>query len=154
MTQDARFADAAPAGKPVRVLVETADDLAVVSALTQDAAARVGDAAWMPRRRRFALAMNRFRWEAGDAAPPERVRAVLSVENVLGVRAKGLDPTAKTAPVVLLAVDFTPADDGAGTLTLRLGGGATLELSVEALDLTLADVTRPWPASRKPRHKV
>lgn len=153
MTEDARFRDAGPAGRPVRVLAETPEDLTVIAALTQDAAARVSDAAWMPRRRRFALAMNRFRWEAqGRGAAPERVRAVLSVENVLSVRGLGVDPAKRAAPMVLLDLAFDAAEDGSGVLTLRLGGGGAIALTVEALDLSLADVTRPWPAGRAPDH--
>jgi hypothetical protein len=155
MTEDARFRDAAPADRPVRVLAETPEDLGVIAALTQDAAARVADVAWMPKRRRLALAMNRFRWEArakGDARAPERVRAVLSVENVLSVRALGLDPAAKDTPLVLLDIGFEAGADGSGVLTLRLAGGRALALTVEALDVALADVTRPWPAGRTPDH--
>jgi hypothetical protein len=40
------------------------DDLAVVSAHLQDALISVGDIAYLPGERRFALAAKRFDWEA------------------------------------------------------------------------------------------
>jgi len=54
----------------------------------------------------------------------------------------------------LMSVDFEPSEDGAGDVTLTLAGDGAIRLSVEALDVTLKDVTRPYlaPSKAAPDH--
>lgn len=151
---DARFEDAPLSDRPLRLKAEDAEDLAVVSSLTQDAVARVGDIRWMARRRRLVLLMNRFRWEDADAArrehrPFERVRSALTLEGVSRVRARGFDMDRPDGVIGLLSVAFEPGADGAGTVTMTFAGGAELGAEVEILDASLADLTRPWEAQSR-----
>ena len=152
---DARFEDAADA--PLRLMAESAEDLAVMAALAQDAVGKVGDGVWLKKKRRFVLQMNRFRWEDKAAAeragrPYERVRAALTLENVTAVRARGVDAFDREAVWSLLGVAFEPAEDGAGTVRLTLSGDAEIAAAVEALEATLIDLTRPWEARGAPAH--
>lgn len=149
---DARFEDGAE--QPLRLRAETAEDLAVISALVQDAVAEVKDAAWTPKRRRFAVLLTRFRWEDAEAArrqgrPFERVRSLLTIENGLTARASGLDPRDGEQIVSLLALGWTPGEDGTGVLTMTLAGDGEVAIGVEALEVTLTDVTRPHLAVAK-----
>jgi hypothetical protein len=54
----------------------------------------------------------------------------------------------------LLALDFAPGNDGTGRLTLTLAGDGAIALDVEALEVRLDDVTRPYraPSGKVPRH--
>jgi hypothetical protein len=165
---DARFSDTIPAGeglpsdRPLRLSAETAEDLGVVSALVQDAVGRAGEAAWMPRRRRFALLLNRFRWEDRAAAerekrPFERVRAFLLFDNVSAVRARGVDPRQRDTALSVLRIDFAPEPREGGTgglVTISLSGGGEVALEVECIEARLIDLTRPWEArsARLPDH--
>ncbi len=147
--EDARFSDGAE--RPLRLRAEAAEDLEVISALVQDAVAQTSEISWAPRQRRFALLLNRFRWEDAPAAtrqrrPFERVQAVLSVESVLRARGGGLDPRDRDLVLDVLALVFEPGADGAGTLRIVLAGDGEIELEVECLDLSLTDVTRPYEA--------
>jgi hypothetical protein len=157
MTGDARFEDGAEA--PLRLRAESAEDLAVISALAQDAVAQTSEIAWARRHRRFSLLLNRFRWEdAGAAArqhrPFERVQAVLEVGGVLNARANGIDPKDRDLMFPLLAVAFEPGADGAGVVRLIAAGDGEIALDVECLDVTLSDVSRPYlaRAARPPSH--
>ena len=79
---DARFEDAA--GAPLNLGAMDPDDLQVLSALLQDAVLTVADVAWQKRHQRLTLLVNRLRREDGvHVSPPERVRALLAVENVI-----------------------------------------------------------------------
>ncbi|RMH48107.1 MAG: DUF2948 family protein [Alphaproteobacteria bacterium] len=155
---DARFEDAAET--PLRLIALGAEDLAVISALVQDAVGVVGDTAWMPRRRRFAMLINRFRWEDREAAERagrtyERVRAVLALDGVLSARADGIDPHQRDTVFSVLSLDFEPdAEPPGGTLRIRLAGDGEIVLSVECLEVSLTDVTRPHRAlaGRAPDH--
>ena len=101
MTEDARFEDGAE--RPLRLRAETAEDLAVISALVQDAVGQTSDIAWMPRHRRFTLLLNRFRWEDSARArrqnrPFERVRCLLTIESATRVRAGQVGEKATGGP--------------------------------------------------------
>ena len=152
---DARFEDAAD--QPLRLTAESAEDLKVMAALAQDAVGKVGDGVFMPKKRRFVLQMNRFRWEDKAAAerakrPYERVRSALTLENVSAVRARGVDAFDREAVWALLDIAFDPGADGAGVVRLVLSGGSEIAVSVEAIDASLADLTRPWEARGAPDH--
>ena len=157
MTEDARFEDGGE--RPLRLRGLDADDLSVISALVQDAVLPITEMRYEPRRRRFALLLNRFRWE--DVAPAERrgrdferVQAVLAVEDVARVATQGLDRTDRDTILSLLALSFEPGEDGTGRLVLTLAGDGAVALDVEALEVTLQDVTRPYiaPSKARPTH--
>lgn len=154
MTQDARFEDGREA--PLYLGAFDADDLDVISALAQDAVFPAAEIGWRPSERRFAILLNRFRWEdrGRDRHAPERVQSVLVVENVLRVASLGVDRSDRDVVFSLLAVGFTPGDDGSGQVLLTLAGDGALRLDVEALEVTLKDVTRPYeaPSSKAPEH--
>lgn len=144
---------------PLRLIARDAQDLKVISALVQDAVLPVTELQFDAKRRRFALMLNRFRWEDRDPAEAqgrayERVRSVLLVEDVRKVQSRGFECREKDLVMSLLSIDFTPADDGAGRLTLTLAGDGALALEVEALEVRLEDVTRPYraPSGKVPTH--
>ncbi len=154
---DARFQDGGEA--PLRLFAQDAEDLKVISTLVQDAVLPVTEISFDPKRRRFALMLNRFRWEDRDEAarvgrPFERVRSVLVAEDVLKVQSMGFDRADKDLVLSLLTLDFVPGADGTGRLTLTLAGDGALALDVETLDLRLDDVTRPYraPSGKAPQH--
>jgi hypothetical protein len=151
---DARFEDGAD--QPLRLRAFDAEDLNIVSSLVQDAVFPVTEMRWDRKARRFALLLNRFRWE--DAARGqgfERVQSVLVIEDVLAVKSQGVDPKASDMVLSLLAVGFAAGEDGTGTVTLTLAGDGVVAVEVEALEVVLRDVTRPWvaPSGRKPAHE-
>jgi len=158
MTEDARFEDGAD--RPVRLAALDAEDLRVISALVQDSGLTGTDMTFDAPRRRFALLLNRFRWEdrarAEKAGDFERVRSLLVVHDVLAVVRQGVDPTDRDAVLSLLAVDFAPGPDGTGDITLVFAGDGAVKLSVECVDVVLSDVTRPYraPARRAPKHET
>ena len=154
---DASFEDGREA--PLNLGAEDADDLQVISTLVQDAVFPVTEMTWRPSERRFALLLNRFRWEDKDAAARrgrafERVQAVLVFDSVLSVASQGIDRSDKDMILSLLSVEFEPAEDGAGQVLLTLAGDGAIRLSVEVIDVTLKDVTRPYiaPSGQAPQH--
>lgn len=157
MTQDARFEDAGD--KPLYLGAVTPEDLEVLSGLAQDAVFPVSEISWRPAERRFAILLNRFRWEDADAAdnrkrPYERVQSVLVFDDVSRSAAQGVDAGDKEMILSLLSVVFEPGADGAGRIVLTLSGDGAIALEVEALNVTLRDVTRPYlaPSRSKPEH--
>ncbi|MGV6803569.1 MAG: DUF2948 family protein [Ruegeria sp.] len=154
---DATFEDGREA--PLNLGALDADDLKVVASLVQDAIFPTTEMTWQPAHHRFALLLNRFRWEDKGTAERrgrefERVQSVLVFDSVLSVASQGIDRGDKDTILSLLDVEFMPTDDGAGQVLLTLAGDGAIRLNVEALDVTLKDVTRPYraPSGKAPQH--
>ncbi|MFN3643205.1 MAG: DUF2948 family protein [Gemmobacter sp.] len=154
---DARFEDGGE--RPLALRAEAPEDVAILSALVQDAVLPAADLRYERRKRRFALLLNRFRWEDRAAAersgrPYERVRSLLVIDFVLAAKTQGLPGRDGDTVLSLLAIAYEPGAEGAGTLTLTFAGDGALRLAVECVDLTLTDVTRPWraPSGKAPQH--
>ena len=152
---DAKFEDGREA--PLNLGAEDAEDLSVISALAQDSVFVSTDMKWEPKKRRFSLLLNRFRWEDEGATRhgPERVRTVLSVGTVLGVSSQGIDRADGDLVLSLLSVTFEPGPEApGGHVVLTLAGDGAIRLSVEAVEARLRDVTRPYgaPSGRRPAH--
>ena len=155
---DAKFEDGGEA--PLRLVAQDAEDLKVIAALLQDAVLPVTELKYDARQHRFAALLNRFRWEDRVEAERvgrayERVRSVLVVEDVRKVQSFGFDRAEKDLVLSLLSMSFEAGEDGTGRLTLTLAGDGAVALDVEALDLRLDDVTRPYraPSGKVPRHE-
>ncbi|MEX1148141.1 MAG: DUF2948 family protein [Sphingomonadales bacterium] len=137
-----------------------ADDLTVISACLQDAVLTVGDMAYLPRERRFALIVNRFVWEsAPDPDQPEgeaclRVRTGIHFDDVLNVSVIGIPQKSRTRVLELLAVEAFPEDETRAAIGLLFAGGGIVRLDVDCINAHLTDVSPPWPARCKPCHNA
>jgi Protein of unknown function (DUF2948) len=128
-----------------------AEDLEVLSARLQDAVGPLKNVTWLPKKRRFAMVLNRLQWEAGGKT---RVRAGLHFDDVLKVESHKVKRGADDAVVSLLALRFVPAggEDPGGVIEIVLAGGGAFRLTVECIDAELADLTGPWAARGTPDH--
>ena len=83
------------------------------------------------------------------------MRSLLVIQDVLAVQSVGITRDDSAQVLSLLTLDFTPSEDGAGVLMLTMAEGASLRLEVEALNLVLRDVTRPYvaPSGKEPAHE-
>lgn len=158
--EDARFADGEPPNRnKIRLMAHSEQDLAVLSALMQDAIGKTTEIAWLPARRIFALVVNRFRWEDATAAREagrdyERVRSGLHVENVSEAKFRGFDVRKGQEAFDLLDISFHPSDDGAGTVHIECAGGGGFALKVETLDVRMADLDTVWRTKHLPQHEI
>lgn len=151
MSTDATFEEGREA--PLYLGAVDGEDLQVISSLVQDAVFPITEMSWGAGSRRFALLLNRFRWEDREAADRrkrsyERVQSLLVIANVSRVSSMGIDRKDKDLILSLLSVTYEPTD-GAGRVLLTLAGDGAIQLEVEALDVTLKDVTRPYAAPSK-----
>ena len=135
----------------LRLAASDAEDLEVLSARLQDAVFKLKDASWQPKKRRFAVVVNRLQWEAGGKT---RLRAGLHFDGVLKVQSSQVKLGAGEAVVSVLAIRFTSngGEDPGGVIEIVLAGGGAIRLSVECIDAELADMTAPWAARGTPDH--
>ena len=158
MAQDASFSNGADSALYLGAV--TPEDLEVISSILQDGIFFVKDLAWLKKQRQVAVLINRFRWENKSAytmkkTTPERVRSLLIVDNVLNVSSKGIDSSGRNAPLNLLKLDLAQSKNSI-FLTLLLSDFGAIRCEVEALELSIKDVTRPHKArtGKIPKHPM
>jgi Protein of unknown function (DUF2948) len=129
-----------------------AEDLAVVSAVLQDAVIPVQEMAYLPEEGRFVLVANRFRWEDSERDPVEgriyeRVHCGLVIDHVTSVRSRGIDRRRGDEILSLLSVTETD-----GAIELTFAAGAAIRVEVERVLCHLEDVAEPYPTQWRPHH--
>ena len=157
MNQDAGFNDALDS--PLNLGAQDAEDLQVISSLTQDAVLTVDDLKWSRAERQLVFLLKRFRWEDVELAKqqgrdPERVQSLLVIQNASGLASQGIDRKQADIVLSLMSLEFSGAVDGVGDLILTFSGDGALKVQVDGLDVALRDVTRPYvaPSKQVPNH--
>ena len=129
------------------------EDLAIVSAILQDALIRVGDLAYLPGQRRFALVGARFDWAAEAEGRLERCRAGLHFEGVQRARLLRVPHDRPETVLALLAVTFEPGPEApAGVVRLVFAGGGAIQLDVECIEAQMRDMGPRWAVKSRPSH--
>lgn len=140
----------------LRLIAFDSEDLAVISANLQDALVRVGDMAYLPRTKQFAIIVARFDWLAagGKACTWERCRTGLHFERVFKVSSSGFSRKDENTILNLLSIDFKETFPPAGEVRLVFSAGRTLRLEVECLEAELCDLGLRWKARALPGHPL
>lgn len=133
------------------------EDLQIISAHVQDAVLKVSDLEYRPAEQRFILACNRFVREQpqkrGRGAPAyERRRSVLHFERVTNVRTMNINRAHPDDVLALLAINFEAGDAPSGVIELVFAADKTIRLSVEVIEMRLADLGPAWETANKPDH--
>ena len=145
----------------LRLRAEDAEDLAVISAMVQDALISVKDLTYDRAQRRFTLVANRFRWEGkplnahngGSGGGPafERRLCALSFADVDTVSYRGFRRRDDECILSLLAIR---PGDGPGAIDLEFSGNATVRLGVSAIRVYATDIGEAWPTVWQPDHSA
>ena len=136
-----------------------ADDLAVIAANLQDALIRVGDMAYLPRSKQFAMVAARFDW-VGAATKQigssccERCRTGLHFERVLKVSCLGFHHQDQALILNLLDIGFKETEPPGGYVEFVFSAGRALRLYVECLEAEIRDLGIRWTAKSAPNHPI
>ncbi|MBD2749605.1 DUF2948 family protein [Microvirga sp. BT688] len=134
----------------LRLVAFDPEDLSVISAHLQDSLLQVGDIAYLPKERRFAIQVRRYDWEA---ATPQRRLTCMHFENVTGVRVRGIDRSNPDAVLNLLAIAFEEKDAPSGTATLIFADGGAIQVDLECIEMQMKDTGPVWAAESRPSHE-
>jgi hypothetical protein len=142
--------------KELRLMAEDEEDLRVLSAYLQDALVRVGDLAYLPKTRRFALLASRFCWECDGEGGSAALRKPtgLHFDNVRNVKAINVNQSQPESLLQLLAIQPAEAEGGFGVIDLCFAGGGRIRLGVESIDAVLRDLGEAWPTRSRPVHDL
>lgn len=82
------------------------------------------------------------------------MRTLMVFDNVTGVSSQGIDRNDRQTVLSILSVEFEEADSPEGNIILTLAGDGALRARVEAIEVRLKDVTKPYvaPSGRAPDH--
>jgi len=139
----------------LNLLVEDEEDLSIVSAYLQDAIVRLGDIAYLPKSRRFALLANRYCWECDEEdIAGSRKLAGIHFDEVIRAKSTHIRRNNPDAVLQLLAVQFAPAQGEGGLVDLCFAGGGRIRLEVECIAASLRDLSSPWQAQGRPAHPL
>ena len=153
------------AGK-LRLLARDEDDVAVVSALLQDAIIPGADMKFNRKTGQFIIVANRFCWEvqplggvtSSDGKPVhERRLCAICIRHVSAVRHHNWPDMWQDALFNLLALRHVDMAEQAGEgvgLQFEFSGGSSLRLLMDKIDITLADLNAGQPTSLQPAHDV
>jgi Protein of unknown function (DUF2948) len=136
----------------LKLRAEDAEDLAVVSAVLQDALVPVADMAFLEDERRFVLVANRFRWErAANGMRPslERTLAGVCFEGVTAVQKRGFSLAERDRLLGLLAVRAAE-----GGILVEFADNVSIRLQAERIACRIEDIGEPWPTQWRPSHPV
>jgi Protein of unknown function (DUF2948) len=139
-------------GRLLRLRAEDDEDIAVFSAVLQDALVSVADIAFLPDEHRFLLVANRFRWERDARGEPkdfERIHTGFRADAVTAVKYRGFRRGDSDRFLELLAITAQ-----AGAITLEFAGDASVRLEVDRILCHLEDIGEPWPTRWRPDHPV
>lgn len=136
-----------------KLRAEGSDDIKVISALIQDGITRASDIAFLKEERRFVIVFNRFLWEKKKRflrpAQPERVRCALRIDFVDDAKFSGFQLGKQDTTLNLLSLSTQ-----GNLLLITCASQAAIKLHVEVLDVTLEDISDPWPVKSRPNHQA
>jgi Protein of unknown function (DUF2948) len=142
------------AEKRVRLQATDVEDLAVIAAFLQDARTCVAEMAYDPQAQRFMVAFIRYRRETyHDATRCEGLTecsAALVIDDVLKVRYRGIDETARLAELNLLTIATEPAPGTDLFIDLVFAGEGTIRLQTPSTRARLDDFSDPVPCQISP----
>ena len=150
----------------LRLLARDEDDVAVVSALLQDAIIPGADMEFKRKTNQFFIVANRFCWDiqpldgvtSTDGKPVHQRRLCgICIRHVTAVQHHNWLDRRQDALFNLLAlryVDMAKYTGDGVVLQFEFSGGSSLRLLTDDIDITLADLDAGHPTSLQPAHDV
>ena len=142
--------------KPLKLIIQSAGDLPVISSALQDSTVRIGDMAWLKSEALFAFVGNRYRWEKkGWFRRPkgERVRTAFHLNSVSNAQLHNIDPKDSDTILELLNIEANKQDSGY-MVRLNFAGDSGITLHTDSIDGLLSDIGDSWDAIERPRHDL
>tara|TARA_Y100000739_G_C20561206_1_gene443124 strand:+ start:171 stop:641 length:471 start_codon:yes stop_codon:yes gene_type:complete len=154
MNKDAKYEDGADS--PLKLMAVDSEDLKIIATLVQDAVIPLSEISWRPKQNRFALLINRARWEDRvELSSIERVQSVLVFDDIVKVSTMGIDQNNLENVLSLLTISWEKSLETTGVFQLVFSGEGIISLRADCINVLLRDVTRPYkaPSKRRPKHE-
>ena len=133
----------------LRLRASDTGDLEIIAGAVQDSIFQIGQSRYDKAGLSFTLRLSRYMREMDT---PHRVESGLRFDGVLSVKSQGVDLTKQDAYAVILGLIYEATDTPAGIVSVTLAGGGVIQIEVEAIDATLADIGDARKTKRIPKH--
>lgn len=139
---------------PLKLQIQSADDVSVLSALLQDALLNSRDIHVDKKAGEVMFIVDRFCWE-GDKQASERVLAGVRIGGVKAVQHKNMNLASdETLFYNLLDIAYETTGTDEHYLIFTCSAGAAMRLQIERLMMALSDIAPPRPAIATPDHSL
>ena len=126
------------------------DELKIISTILQDGLIEVNDIKYLPSIRSFFLMITRFMWEEKIVNKvDQRIKAVLSFEDVLSVYSKNIDQLNKNKTLELVTFNYYPNNSKNIEIELLFKNDAIIKLETEIIRCKLEDQGEPWNIKKR-----
>lgn len=139
----------------LKLLALDVEDLEVIATHVQDSLLYVRDIDFSASNKQLNLAVNRCHHEAKVGANrAQRSHAGLAFSHVTQIQVQNIDRSDPDLLLSLLNVEFKITDSPEGLIELIFANGSTIKLTVDCLEVHLADLGESWISDAKPKHKL
>ena len=142
----------------LKLIGKNQEDLKIISAYSQDSIVSIRDIVFLKKNRIFIMVTNRFMWEAlqkkFERKNIKRIRSALKLEEVLKVRSKKINQKNKNRNLECLAIQCDEKLNNNYEVKIFFSGDGVITLTLEAIDVILQDLGKPWEAKYLPKHKI
>ena len=141
----------------LKLIVRNQEDLKVISAYSQDSIVAIKDITFLKKNRIFVMIINRFMWEdieRGINRQSKRIRCALKFEGILKVKSKKINQKNKNRNLECLAIQCDEKLNNNYEVKIFFSGDGVITLTLEAIDVILQDLGKPWEAKYSPKHKI
>ena len=144
--------------KNLKLIGKNQEDLKIISAYSQDSIVSIRDIVFLKKNRIFIMVTNRFMWEAlqkkFERKNIKRIRSALKFEEVLKVRSKKINQKNKNRNLECLAIQCDEKLNNNYEVKIFFSGDGVITVTLEAIDVILQDLCKPWEAKYLPKHKI
>ena len=141
----------------LKLLGKHQEDLKIISAYLQDSIIIVKDIVFLKQNRTFIMIVNRFMWEdveKGVFRQNKRIRCAVKFEEVIKVESKNINQKNKNKPLVCLAIKCSSIFDETYKIKIFFAGNSVITVTLEAIEVALHDLGKPWYVKHIPIHKI
>jgi len=141
----------------LKLLGKHQEDLKIISAYLQDSILIVKDIVFLKHNRTFIMIVNRFMWEnveKGVFRQNKRIRCAVKFEEVIKVESKNINQKNKNKPLECLAIKCSSIFDETYKIKIFFAGNSVITVTLEAIEVALHDLGKPWNVKHIPIHKI
>ena len=141
----------------LNLIGDNEEDLKVISAYLQDSIVVVRDIVFLRKNKSFILMVNRFMWEdveKGILRSNKRIRSAVRFEEVIQVKSKNINQKNPNKILEYLAMKCDSDEKGNKKIKIFFSGNGVIILILEAINVVMNDLGKPWNVKSIPKHEI
>jgi len=141
----------------LQLIGKNQEDLQIISTYLQDSIVTVKDMVFLKKNRTFIIIVNRFMWEDLEKdvfKKNKRTRCAIRFEEVLGVKSKNINQKNNEKNLECLAIESHLVNEQGYEINIFFAGDSIITIIVEAIEVLMRDIGKPWIVKHAPMHRI